>query len=171
MSQTSLYLANEAATCRLAEQLLPADPNRLCGLTFALSGELGAGKTSFCRAFLRGLGHSGPVKSPTFTLVEPYQVFGLNIFHFDLYRLNSAEELEYMGMDDYFSDTSLCLIEWPERGAGLLPTADLSLHFLHEGEGRRLRLVAGTVSGQAIMREAALESGGSSRGDIRCRPD
>jgi tRNA threonylcarbamoyladenosine biosynthesis protein TsaE len=92
-----------------------------------LYGELGAGKTTLVRGLLRAASHHGAVKSPTYTLVEEYEVNGRRLFHFDLYRLKDPEELEWMGMDDYLSQNALCCIEWPEMGAGFLPTADLEV--------------------------------------------
>lgn len=103
-----------------------------------LEGELGAGKTTLCRGILRGLGYNGAVKSPTFTLVEPYEVDGLRIFHIDLYRIVSEEELEYIGFDDYFSNESLTLVEWPENGAGWLPRHQLWVRLERAPQGRLL---------------------------------
>jgi tRNA threonylcarbamoyladenosine biosynthesis protein TsaE len=105
------------------------------GAVVYLEGDLGMGKTTLVRGMLRGLGHLGPVKSPTYTIVEPYELSGLEAFHFDLYRVSDAEELEFIGIRDYFSDSSLCLIEWAEMGRGILPEADLivSLSLIRQG--------------------------------------
>lgn len=123
------------------------------GAIIFLSGTLGAGKTSLCQGILAALGHAGPVKSPTYTLVEPYTLTHGNVYHFDLYRLIDPEELEWIGGRDYFDGESICLIEWPERGAGALPPPDLTLSLELAGTGRALWITAGNARGRALLAE------------------
>jgi tRNA threonylcarbamoyladenosine biosynthesis protein TsaE len=120
-------------------------------LLIALSGDLGAGKTTLSRGILNGLGHRGSVKSPTYTLVEPYELSLGRVCHFDFYRLIDPEELEYMGFRDYLVEASLCLIEWPEQGRGFLPDADIEIGIIQTDQGRTLSLKAGTDLGNKVI--------------------
>ncbi|HEY3487580.1 MAG TPA: tRNA (adenosine(37)-N6)-threonylcarbamoyltransferase complex ATPase subunit type 1 TsaE [Gammaproteobacteria bacterium] len=141
-------LQGEAEMLRLGGALAAASGG-VCSIY--LSGPLGAGKTTLVRGFLHALGHKGAVKSPTYTLVEPYQLLTGPCFHFDLYRLNSAAELEAMGIRDYFTANACCLVEWAERGKGVLPEPDLAVEIEYAGSGRRLNLYSHTARGKAIL--------------------
>lgn len=133
-----------------AMEALGAELARLCeGRGFIyLSGELGTGKTTLVRGLLRGLGHAGAVKSPTFTIVEPYFIDNKKVYHFDLYRLADPEELELLGGREYFSPDNLCLVEWPQQAAGSLPEPDLFIELEHAGTARKIRLFARSARGQ-----------------------
>jgi len=149
ISQT-LEVANEDGMMQLGAALVEAMGATHQGVIY-LRGDLGAGKTTLVRGLLRSLGVQGAVKSPTYTIVEPYELPGWNIYHFDLYRLSDPEELEYIGIRDYFGKDRLCLVEWPEQGEGTVPDADLELHIKHQNEGREVSLKARSAWGEQIM--------------------
>lgn len=146
------HIPNEEAWSILAKALAPL---LSAGAVLHLVGTLGAGKTAFCRALIRSLGYEGAVKSPTFTMVEPYPLAAVDIYHFDLYRLTEPEELEYLGIRDYAAAKNLLLIEWPDKGAELTPPADLTLSIDIDGQGRLARLVASSSRGVAIEEKLA----------------
>ena len=133
MSINTRHFQDEAALLAFGAELSDQFMN---GGTVYLSGELGAGKTTLVRGILRARGYEGAVKSPTYTLVEPYELDGKTIYHFDLYRLGDPEELEYLGGRDYFTEKALCLVEWPEMAKGFLPEADLFIEIVYADQGR-----------------------------------
>ncbi len=134
------------------------------GVVF-LHGDLGMGKTTLCRGVLQGRGHRGAVKSPTYTLVEPYETEGGKVYHFDLYRLGDPEELEFLGIRDYLDGEALCLIEWPERGAGILPSADLEIEIGVEGQGRWLAWQYNTAKGRRLADKLSSDDASVAQGD------
>jgi tRNA threonylcarbamoyladenosine biosynthesis protein TsaE len=154
--QCTFIAPDEAAMVALGARLGAASEP---GLVVYLQGDLGMGKTTFSRGLIQSLGHTGAVKSPTYTLVEPYQLGDVSLFHFDLYRLSDAEELEFMGIRDYFGDFSVCLVEWPERGLGALPPADLVITIGREGQGRRLEYAAATAAGRGVLARILVSAG------------
>lgn len=133
-----------ALGARLARALRP-------GLLIWLSGDLGAGKTTLVRGLLRGLHYSGRVKSPTFTLVEIYAFSSFNLYHFDLYRFVDPGEWEDAGFRDYFNEQSVCLVEWPEKGSGILPEPDLLIRLDFDGAGRVARVAGMTEAGRQCI--------------------
>lgn len=143
-------LKDERATEALGAAL--AQSGRAGGLVF-LRGNLGAGKTTTARGLLRFLGHQGNVKSPTYTLVEPYETLTPVVYHFDLYRLGDPEELEFMGFRDFLQGQALCLVEWPEKGEGWLASPDLELEIAPWDDHRQARWRAGTDKG-LVMAES-----------------
>ena len=149
MTPVELHLPTEAATQQLGARLAPglSAPRLLY-----MRGPLGAGKTTLVRGLLRGLGYDGPVKSPTFTLVEPYGFSAFTLYHFDLYRLNDPQELEFLGWRDYLEGNSVCVVEWPERGGALLPRPDLDVMIETNNGERSVRLIAHTSQGEVWLR-------------------
>jgi len=147
----------ESVQWRLADEQQMVAWGRQLGLaarpeaSIYLQGNLGMGKTTLCRGVVQSFGHAGVVKSPTYTLVEPYDFAEGLVYHFDLYRLADPEELEYLGIRDYFSVPALRLIEWPDRGAGILPRADLELQIDMQGTGREITVKPYSERGRSIV--------------------
>jgi tRNA threonylcarbamoyladenosine biosynthesis protein TsaE len=150
----TLALADEQAT--LAEGARFANTLN-AELTVYLHGNLGAGKTTLVRGLLHELGHHGKVKSPTYTLVEPYDVeinqSKVQVYHFDLYRFIDEEEWEAAGFRDYFNPHAICLIEWPEKAGNIIPQADIDVYIEVEGEGRTIRYIANSKIGKKCLEQ------------------
>ena len=144
-----IFLADTTATEQLGQRLAV-----LCQApcVLHLAGELGAGKTTLTRGFLQQLGHRGVVKSPTYTLVEPYQLGTCTVYHFDLYRLGDPEELDYLGIRDYLSDSAVCLIEWADRGGAWTPSADVVVELQYQHEARQALLHGISALGEKIVK-------------------
>jgi tRNA threonylcarbamoyladenosine biosynthesis protein TsaE len=158
LATAQFHLRDESDTARfgaLIAHALLAQRARIEaeGLFLALSGDLGAGKTALVRACLRELGVEGPVKSPTFTLLEPYVVSSLNFYHFDFYRFGGAEEFTNSGFRELFGPGNICAVEWPERAVGALPTPDLDVTLNVAGEGRDIALLARSEGGVACLQD------------------
>ena len=151
-----LFLKDEAATVKAGTQLAVALNT---GAVIYLEGDLGAGKTTFTRGVLRACGYQGSVKSPTYTLCEPYELSDdRQLCLFDLYRLSNPEELEFLGIRDYVASNAILFIEWPNRGEGWLPPADLSVSLSESGEGRELTMVALTARGGVMAAQFGEQS-------------
>jgi tRNA threonylcarbamoyladenosine biosynthesis protein TsaE len=146
-----LSLPDEAATMALAEQMYAALPGELAGWTILLQGELGAGKSTFARAFIKAAGHQGAVPSPTYTLVEPYKLASGSIYHIDLYRVSDEQELRYLGWNEL--DDGFRLVEWPERAPGLMDEADLMLELEYVGDSRLACLEALSERGAELIQK------------------
>ncbi len=147
---TAFVLEGEPAQVAFGQRLGRAVGPR--ALVF-LEGDLGAGKTTLVRGFLQARGHQGAVKSPTYTLIEPYALASGPCYHLDLYRLGDPEELEYLGLREMLQEQAVLLVEWPRRGAGWLPAPDLVVHLAYRagGAAREARLEAGTALGEEIV--------------------
>lgn len=156
MLKNSFYFANEEQMSQFGQSFSTILKNYLQeneqhSLVIYLNGELGAGKTTLTRSIVRYFGHQGNVKSPTYTLVEEYQLPPFSLYHFDLYRLADPEELEFMGIRDYFRPQTLCLLEWASRGEGVIPPADLIIQIDYQQEGRQITLLPQNQTGQQIF--------------------
>lgn len=149
-----IELPDPEATDELGRALASSRPAQA---VVHLHGDLGAGKSSLARALLRALGVQGPVRSPTYTLVERYPVPGGEAWHLDLYRIADAGELDFLGLDG--GEAILWLVEWPERGLGALPQADLAVHLQPAGAGRQARLEAGSPAGREWLQALDLNTG------------
>jgi len=144
----SIFVADDASMRALGRRLAEACPS---SCIIYLVGELGAGKSTLVRGFLQALGHGGAVRSPTYTLVEPYELPQRHVYHLDLYRLADPEELEFLGVRDWLTGDAILLVEWPQRGAGVLPVADLIVTINYAGQARDVILVAGSPKGEGVV--------------------
>jgi tRNA threonylcarbamoyladenosine biosynthesis protein TsaE len=144
-----LFLEDEAATTALAERFRAALPESPSGLTLLLVGELGAGKSTFARGLIRAMGHTGPVPSPTYTLVEPYHLQAGTVYHVDLYRIASEEELRFLGWNEL--DDGLRLVEWPDRAPELAKAADIRITLSYDKDGRSVQIDALSAQGHELI--------------------
>jgi len=136
-----IYLNDTKATEQFGASLYKVLP---ASCVIFLQGDLGAGKTTLVRGFLRAAGYNGTVKSPTYNIVEEYAIAQQTVFHFDLYRLSAPEELEWIGINDYFAQQSICFIEWPDLGLGFLPEPDIIIALSQQEQGRMLVMTDNT---------------------------
>lgn len=143
-----LELADSSATVELGRKIAAQID---APLTIFLNGELGAGKTTLTRGIVQGMGHQGNVKSPTYTLVEPYQLGNWQINHFDLYRLADPEELEFIGIRDYFGPGQIAIIEWPEKGEGMIGKPDLVILLSYQGHSRKVEFSAHSSAAKRLL--------------------
>lgn len=150
MSEYRAQLEDAAAMEALGARLAGCASD---GLMVYLEGELGAGKTTLVRGFLRGLGHEAQVRSPTYTLIEPYELPRRRVYHLDLYRLGDPEELEWIGIRDLLDTASIALVEWPERGRGMLPPPDLEVVIEYRNGGRQVVVVGRSPPGDAVVQQ------------------
>lgn len=168
MSEFEFFLESEEATIEFGRKLAAAtfsdefaagklltqtenEGFTTLGAVIYLTGGLGAGKTTLTRGIMRGYGYNGAVKSPTYTIVEPYEFKNCNIYHFDLYRLDNLEEFTYLGVEDYFVPENICVFEWAENGGSSIPGADLLINLVDRGTGRLLRCRNLTIKGSEIV--------------------
>ena len=151
MSQR-FYLHDEAQTRQLGAMLARYRPD---SALIHLSGDLGAGKTTLTRGFVQACGHPGQVKSPTYTLMESYALPDVTIHHLDLYRLSDPEELEYLGIDELENPRTIVMVEWPERGEGVLPAPSLTLQIAHRPNGREVTAIAHNPEAETWLAQVA----------------
>ncbi|MGH8706126.1 MAG: tRNA (adenosine(37)-N6)-threonylcarbamoyltransferase complex ATPase subunit type 1 TsaE [Burkholderiales bacterium] len=148
-------MPDAAATLRLGEALVQGrDRDALRGMVLHLGGDLGSGKTTLVRGLLRALGYPGPVKSPSYTLLEPYAISSLNLYHFDFYRFKDPSEWQSSGFREYFGRDAFCVVEWPERAGSLIAAPDLEVRLAYRGDGRDATLTAHSAAGKAWLEAA-----------------
>jgi tRNA threonylcarbamoyladenosine biosynthesis protein TsaE len=152
MTNLEIFLSDSTQTERLGRCLAQL---QLAPAVIFLSGELGAGKTTFSRGFIQACGHRGAVKSPTYTLIEPYELANGKVYHLDLYRLRDPAELEFLGLEDLLAEGGICLIEWPEQAGSLLPPPDLTIRLLYANEARTAQLIAHHARAQHWLQSLA----------------
>ena len=156
-SSIELTLPDAAATEALGAALAPAlQTPQSAGLVIWLSGDLGSGKTTTTRGLLRALGHTGSVKSPTYTLLEPYVVSRMSLYHFDFYRFNAPDEFLEAGLDEYFSGAGICLVEWADKALPYVPQPDIEIRLREHGSGRHASILGLTDKGRTCLNASRL---------------